>query len=251
MADQSRLEVGQYDTQLMGGTPSLLAVVQAIRAAALTDLPPWALAALDNLLVKAAALDAEWKKTPQASRPIRPVDARVDYAWINIHDRLLPWTRMPASEPLAAPGNALFQLCFPGGNRAFLGIAYVAEWAESQKRIEQIQSGHLLDVVKACVGEPFWNELLAAHADYGDVLGLTRSKPQVDAIQLLEKQTDLRLAIANYGSTLAVYGNNDPAKLDAVRRALRPIDEARATIAAAHAVTATAAPVSVPAPSPA
>jgi hypothetical protein len=228
MAD--RIDVGSYDKQFLADVSTTLGLAAALKPAAPKKAPPWVLATYKAMVAQTDALKKEWKKVKDIPGiDLRIVDGRVDAAWLNFFERLFPFTRLDAQRfPRAKTGAALFKLLFPDGGRGFLNFAYASEWAESEKRIEQLKECKHVGDLEACVGADFWKELLEAHAAYGDALGLTKQVEAPEATKLGEKLVELRAAIAHYGSTVAVWGNSNEKNLKPALKALAPIDKARA-----------------------
>ena len=117
---------------------------------------------------------------------------------------------------------------FPDG-LTFLKLAYTAEWAESEKRLEQIDDGKLANELDAVAGPEFLAELRLAHKAYGEALGVTKASPAApQAPALLEPLRTVQAALAGYALQLAAWAEADPAAVATVRKALRPLDDYRA-----------------------
>jgi hypothetical protein len=174
-------------------------------------------------------LATAWHESGKA-RPLRnarPADLRLDRAWGAVHARLTAWTVFPPDDPDHETSTALADRLFPTG-LDFLRLPFMAEHAQSERRVKIIENEALRADLDHLVGEAFMDELLAAHAAYGDALGITKAteaatpEPAID-----EPLRMLSQAIVAYALQVVAFGAL-PGNLEAARRALRPIDEFRA-----------------------
>lgn len=177
------------------------------------------------------ALETAWHGSGKA-RPLRnarPADLRLDRAWGAVHARLTAWTVFPPDDPDHATSTALTERLFPTG-LDFLRLPFLAEHAQSERRVTIIENESLRADLDHLVGEVFMDELLAAHAAYGEALGITTA-PEATAPEpaIDEPLRTLSQAIVAYALQVVAFGAL-PGNLDAARRALQPIDEFRAAV---------------------
>ena len=168
---------------------------------------------------------------PAASRAHRKAaDQRIDNAWGALFDRLSPWRRLPAeSSPDVERATQIINRIFPEG-LTFLSLAYESEWVESSRRLTTLADEGLMGTLESLVGKPFVTELLAAHAHYGETLGMTgaRQESAQETTSLREPMDALRKAMAAYSRALVgLVDEDDVASITRVEKALSPLIEAR------------------------
>ena len=157
------------------------------------------------------------------------VDRRVDTVWGALRMRLEGCAVLPVeAHPRSEEARGLLAILFPDG-LDFLSFDFESEWAESNQRLERIKAEKLEPVIDAIAGPEFLKELRAAHALYGEVLGIT--KPQevpADATALLSPLRVLVSAIGDYLlQVVASVDREDPATIASARAALLPVDRLR------------------------
>ncbi len=207
-------------------------------------------AALKRLRARTAALQEAWRAGDAIERSPdpRPADRRLDVAWGALFARLDAYANLPENYPRARRAAELEQVVFPAG-LSFLKLAYNAEWAESEKRLARIDEGLAADLV-ALAGDDFLAEVRAAHAAYGEALGITRAKGAPRAsVSMVEPLRAFARALRDY--TVKIVGQielDDPASVAFARAALRPLDDLRALGAARRARGGPAEPSPPPPP---
>lgn len=225
MADQ--IDESQLTNQFQGDVPAVLALGTSLQTAELAHTPSVAKKPLAALLSALVALRTEWKKVQTVlPEDLRSIDHRIDGAWGGVFQRLDAFSFLPEA-PRTRKAADVMKLLFPDG-KAFLASPYPAEWAESDKRIQQVKDKHLEKELKDLVGEEFWGELLTAHKAYGDALGITHVKQALTTINVATPFKALKEAISRYARAMLVYADDEPKHAAAVRVALQPILDARA-----------------------
>jgi hypothetical protein len=179
------------------------------------------------------ALQQTWAQSDEkAPRPdARPADVALDNAWSALFGRLESYARLPAEQaPRAERASGLLDTIFPEG-LSFLKLPYTSEWAESEKRLTKIDQQKLGPAVDELAGADFLTVLRAAHATYGEALGMTKARP-VTAVPVgtAESLREVTRAIASYTLKLCAMADDDASTV-AVRQALRPLDEYRSNTA--------------------
>lgn len=106
------------------------------------------------------------------SQRTRRADASEDSAFAALYDFLSGWSRLPDSFPESAQAQRAQQALFPDGLK-FTQLAYRLEWTEAQARLERLRSEGLDALIRGLGGGPILRFLYAAHAEYGESLGLT------------------------------------------------------------------------------
>jgi hypothetical protein len=174
-------------------------------------------------------LETAWQKSGKA-RPLRnarPADLRLDRAWAAVHARLTAWTIFPSDDPDHETSKALGDRLFPTG-LDFLRLPFLAEHAQSERRVKIIGNESLRADLDHLVGEVFMDELFAAHAAYGDALGITKATVAITPEPAIDEPLRmLSQAIVAYALQVVAFAAL-PGNLEEARRALQPIDEFRA-----------------------
>ncbi|MEX1363066.1 MAG: hypothetical protein AB1Z98_08065 [Nannocystaceae bacterium] len=177
-----------------------------------------------------AALETAWHANGKAqpARSARPADLRLDRAWGAVNARLVAWTIFPSDDPDHETSRSLAERLFPTG-LDFLRLPYLAEHAQSERRLRIIDDEGLRPDLDHLVGEVFMEELSQAHADYGDALGITKATATTTPEQRLDEPLRmLSQSIVAYAMQLIAFAALPPGHVEEVQRALRPIDELRA-----------------------
>ena len=197
------------------------------------------------------ALQQAWAKSDESGAPLdrRKADMRTDNAWGIFLDRLEAYASLPVEHyPKAARARALIDAISP--ERAWLKLMYEAQWAESDRRLEKIDSQGLAADVDALAGPEFLAEVRSAHKAYGLALGITKPRVEVPEVNLAEPLRELARAIGRYGLIVAGLVDDHPASLELVKKALRPIDEYRESQARRSRAGAAGSPEKPPVATP-
>ena len=164
----------------------------------------------------------------------RPVDLRIDRAW-GAFERRLGAAEGLSEEVDRADRERAAELHarFFGDGMGFLKVEYIAEHAESQKRLDWIVGAVETDLNRL-IGANYVTNVRAAHAAYGEVLGITAPLDAAQEAKIAEPLRALNEAIGKYTTQIiAWYDNLDEtapdyaAKVEAVKKALAPIDKFR------------------------
>ena len=229
-----------------------VALSAALLAAVQKDASEGVKRAAKKLRKDAQLLQEAWSKSdvvaPTPDR--RKVDTRVDNAWGMLLDRLESYAGLPiAAFPKATRAREVVNLVSP--ERTWLKLPFGAEWAESEKRIQRIDTEGLLPDIDALAGKEFMLEVRSAHTEYGVALGMTSPAVESVEVNLAAPLRTVAQAIGRYSR--AVIGDLDEDDAASVRRtkvALRPIDELRLGQARRASAGGGAAGEPTPAPSP-
>jgi hypothetical protein len=230
------IDVSLYFQVPIFDVPSGLALAKSLEATSSKRLPPVCLERLSEMNESAEALSVVWRANAVAAVDKRPADAALDAIWGGIHARLSAYSALPAANyPVAAKALEIKERLFPDG-LGFLKLAYVEEWAESDKRMRQIEDLKLEGALEKFVGRDFVEQLGKAHEVYGAVLGITRDgRPRAELPDLQEKLREVRQTMAAYVLSLVAHVGKDADMVALIRHALRPIDEFRANAGARRA----------------
>lgn len=223
-----------------------IAVGTALANAAPTDLASEGKKLLGRVKKKTAALAARFA-LPGMHKDARASDTVIDRAWGALYDRLDAYARLPvAVYPKAARALELREAIFPNESLVFLTLIFLAEWAESDKRLKQIDHDGLQNDLDGLCGKEFLENVRVAHAAYGEVLGVTKPGQAVDT-KLAEEFAAVKKAIGKYSFHLASLADDDePETVARVQAALLPLDEHRAAQARRNAAGGQPAPVPPP-----
>lgn len=167
-----------------------------------------------------------------AARP-HQVDPRLDRAWGSVEKRLRAAEGLSEEVDRADRERAaVLYTKFFGEGLGFLTLEYIVEHAESAKRMAWIAGEVESDLIRL-IGANYVTNLRAAHAAYGQALGITAPR-EADEAKLAAPLRALSEAIANYSlQVVGWYSNLDEtapdyaASVAAVRKALAPIDKFR------------------------
>ncbi|HEX2574567.1 MAG TPA: hypothetical protein VH877_33785 [Polyangia bacterium] len=216
--------------------PSGIALGHQLLAAAPETLSPSAQAALNELRIAVTDLEARWAQrdlAPKAMDP-RPIDLAADNAWSCLVIRLEGAAALPVEiYPFALRARELLQLLFPD-RLAFTQLHYPSQWAEAQKRINNIQAHGLQIDLDRIAGPEYLAEVRRTHERYGEIVGTSQAKDAPATVpELAEPLRRLGRAMAGYGiQMVALYFSGDEPTRARVRRALLPLDQYRASAAA-------------------
>jgi hypothetical protein len=166
-------------------------------------------------------------------------DNVLDGVWGGLREQCRSYLRLPRNDETAAlmdAAQALLQALYPDG-LAFTGLRFHLQWVESQSRIEMIDTQGLIQHFNTLPGgRIFLTQLRAAHAAYGEALGLTRSAPQPNVTMIRTALNAFQSGLRRY--VMAVNGNADPDVPGSEELAvtlLRPLDTWKPTPAKASA----------------
>jgi hypothetical protein len=208
--------------------------------------------ALKALRAACAGLQDAWRAQGGLEKPIdpRPADRALDNAWSALLMVLEAQSMLPEDHyPASARAAALIDRLFPE-RLSFTQMPYAAEWAESDKRMQRIETEGLgADLDRLC-GKDFLAELRRSHAEYGKVLGITRARAAAKAAAgIAGPLRNVQRALQAYAMQVAASVDADePLTVERAKTALAPIDRARA--AAARPSRGGGAPAPGPGPAP-
>jgi hypothetical protein len=151
-----------------------------------------------RLIVSRDALQAALTPTDQKpdTQAQKRADQTIDDAWGFFHGWLFAWANAPLDNQEAA--SELYDLLFAQG-LAFLRLAYVTEYGESDSRLRALTPEHEA-LIDSLGGTPLLQYLRESHDAYGVALGITEVKaapaktgvkPELDACR-----ADIRSYIA-------------------------------------------------------
>lgn len=176
------------------------------------------------------ALQATWSETAVPASPAgrRAADSAVDNAWGALEGRLASYARLPTSEyPKAARAAEIHQLLFASG-LDFLTLVYRSQWAEGERRLHLVTTKELAADIDSLAGPEFLAEVKRTQKLYGEALGLTKAEELPPEVKLTEPLRAVGAAVVDYAVQLLAYAGADASAESAVRKALKPIDDARA-----------------------
>lgn len=149
-------------------------------------------------------------QSADGSRSVR-ADRRIDAAWNALLTWLSGWAKLPDAVPQAIQARNIVDTIFADGLK-FLTLPYKQEWAESDTRLLRIGNEKLdTDIVKLG-GTPFLDELRAAHAEYGEALGITKTpdSPNTGA-NLRDALTAFLLSLRTYVVRVSAHVDEEEA----------------------------------------
>ncbi len=125
-------------------------------------------------------------------------DRRSDGAWGALFSWLGGWSKLPDSVPQSGKARTITGELFPEGLK-FLTLPYKEQWAESDTRLLRIAGQKHDAEIESLGGKVFLDELRAAHAEYGEALGITKPPEKPAA------ETNLRDALTAFRNALRAY----------------------------------------------
>lgn len=174
------------------------------------------------------------------SASVREADRTLDAAWSSAFDWCTGWSKLPLDTNAAkvAIARALLVALFSTGLK-FTQIQFKLEWAESQTRLDLIESEKLSASFDALGGETFLKTIKVAHKAYGDALGLTKAKTEVALPSLREPLDAFLAALRVFVVRVSAHADPDlPGSAELAKKLLAPVTSWRS--AAAQTVGATA-----------
>jgi hypothetical protein len=206
--------------------PSAIALGIALLAAHPRGLPPPVRKSARNLRNRVIELQQQWAEHRAAlhdetSDP-RPADLRLDRAWGALCCVLEAFASLGETIPESVKAAKLHARLFPEGY-AFV-VPFGKQWAESERRLRVIEKAELEAELEQLVGDFVFTELHDAHAEYGEVLGITSAERPTYVNQALR---ELQQAVTGYALQLLAAAHTNPELVPIVRDALEPIHDAR------------------------
>ncbi len=156
---------------------------------------------------------------------VKNVDHAVDTAWTGLMLWLGGWAKLPDRYPQRAVANRIGSALFPDG-LAFIQLPFKLEWAESENKLQRIESDRLDREIEALGGGAFLEALRAAHREYGEVLGMTGpASPAGQGAQVREALESFAKALRAYVVQVAAFGEaaSDEAVQGVARQLLAPL----------------------------
>ncbi len=187
-----------------------------------------------EMMTAAAALAKAWRdEQNSATDERRPAHLAIGRAWSAFSARLDTSTSLPVEHyPQASRAREVSAILFPDG-LTFLRLPFNQEWAESDKRLKQIEVEGLTKSIKDLIGLDFLEQVQRTHEVSGRVLGITKPSPAAQVRLRGEKLRALRKAMNRYVfNVLGQVDEEDSAMMEMIRDALHPIDAFRAGAAA-------------------
>jgi hypothetical protein len=134
------------------------------------------------------------------SEAMADADVVIDRSWSALFNWLLGFSQLPEGVAEADEARALLRELYPDG-LDFILLPYELEWGQSDQRLARITSAEetLGERIRKLGGGAFITALSAAHAQYGEVLGLSPSSQQGNELP------NLREALEGFSSALRVY----------------------------------------------
>ncbi len=208
--------------------------------------------AAKRLQAAVAELQQVWKESDAKveADDSRSADQAIDNAYANLFARLQAYAALDSEHhPRANRAAELASVLFPTG-LAFLKLPYAEEWAESQKRLDRVESDGLAKELDELAGKEFLAEVRRLHIAYGVAIGVTQAKkmPATEAAKPGEPLRKVAQAVVLYASQVSsLYDPDEPETLDLIRRCLAPIDDLRQAQARRSSATGEVSPPPVPA----
>lgn len=144
------------------------------------------------------------------TRSVR-ADRRIDAAWSALSTWLTGWAKLPTTLPQQQQAQAILDDIFSTGLK-FLTLSYKQEWAESDTRLLRISTEKHDATLTQLGGAAFLDELRAAHAEYGEALGITKTPETPDAgANLRDRLKAFQQALRTYVVRVTAHVDDDDA----------------------------------------
>jgi hypothetical protein len=221
------LEVSNYVTlpsfDVRGGFALGVALLIAVPASA----PEVVKDAARGVRTSVVALQEGWSaRSSEQPLESKPADQRVDKAWGALRASLAAAQSLTGTAREVA-ATLVLDFVLPDG-LGFLNLRFPREWAESERRLQMVATPEWEERIRLATGGPeFLDELRAAHAHYGQVLGITGPAAPAEEVNLTERLRELRAAIKRYALQVVAWSSQDGVDSSVAGAALLPIDAAR------------------------
>lgn len=229
------LDLAQYTRAPRTDVPTGITLAQRLEVVALPKPPATIKRSLSLVIACGQRLQTSWSRrdtfTPKASS--RPIDQRADNAFGCLYGRLDTLANLPHDQyPRAKRASILRDSLFPDG-LLFLTREYAVQWAEADKRVRRIKDEGLQKEIDDLCGPECLAEVKRTHAEYAQMVGVATTSTAPAALpSVSEPLRALHRAITAYSLQLvALYleSETSEATRDAIRAALRPLDDLRAS----------------------
>lgn len=177
---------------------------------------------------------------------IRPLDFRLDSAWVGLRECIEAKARLEGTE-VGERAAKLSTQVFPSGTN-FVTASYNEQWAISDAHLVRIDEDELADEIDEIAGPEFLPFIREAHRKFGDAIGVGETARASVPDSAMVSAANLRLsrAIVNYGRVMIGRADlNDPKSVAELKRAMAPLDEYRRSTFAKRAAEEEIAPPDV------
>ena len=158
----------------------------------------------------------------------RAADLNEDTAVSAFYDWLCALARLPEGTPEADQARKWLAEIFPDGV-GFVKLSYPKEWTEVETRLARIKSQGYEKVIQEIGGKPFLAYLQKSHRAYGEALGITAPRTELEIKEtaaLREALQAVLQAVRFYVLRVMAHVESDePATSALAARLLRPLTE--------------------------
>jgi hypothetical protein len=162
---------------------------------------------------------------PQDLVEQRRSDRKMDDAWKAFESFFKAWSLLDDNKkPGQGEAQRIYDLVIRDGI-GFITLPFELEWQETKKRIEIVETQHLLPIIESLGGGRFWAQLKKAFAEYGEALQIKEGKEN-EGSNLRSLWENAYNAVRHYfAKVVALEDPDDPETQNVVRRLLKPIIE--------------------------
>lgn len=224
---------------------TMVALGVSLLSAVPKGAPPQVKGAAKTLRTSVVALQAAWGQAASLGPVVskRVADTATDSAWGCLEARLSAYARLPvAKHPRARRAQEIHQALFSDRGLEFLTKAFKTQWAEGEKRLKRIADDGYAEDIDELAGPEFLAEVRSTHKAYGKALAITQAEPPAADANLLEPLREVGRRVVGHALQLLAWASSDSEADEAVRRALKPIDDHRAAAPRRHATPEEPAP---------
>ncbi len=190
-------------------------------------LPASIAAERDDLAGAQEGLQVELKRRLEGadSPKVKAADLVEDTIFAALFDWLRGWSKLPDRFPQADQAREIVDAFYADGLR-FTLLTPKLEWQEAEARIGLMIDKGYDAVIKKLGGQPFLDELFAAHKAYGEALGITAvsAGSNGDPLSIGEKRDAAMDALRSYVLRVAAHvRKSDPESAELAARLLAPL----------------------------
>jgi hypothetical protein len=194
------------------------------------------------------------RPNPPTQKSLRKAQAEEGAAWSALYDVLGAMVKLPDLEvEKREDARELLRILFPSGLRWFIGKPFETGYQEATSRLEQIERLDLEGRIVELGGAVVLRSIRRAHAQSGELLGITKPRvPGPAAVQLRERRDAFLGALKEYALQVTAYASQAREGAPALAaRLLEPLGVyVRRTRRSRKASDEVAPPVEAPAPEP-
>jgi hypothetical protein len=205
-----------------------LAITVKLLNSAVAKPTPQMVEALAEMKASADALEAiTLDRLVNAPSSVRPLAIQLANVHVGLREVLDAHARL---EPVdgSGPATKLVRAMYPHGT-SWVKNGFEDVWARSRNILSMIDAQDLEPKIRRVAGDAFVPSLRAAHANFGNAMGVGNTAPEIIDTTAVSASIDvLADSFVEYGRVMVGWLDwKDAKKVAAFRRAMAPLDEHR------------------------